>query len=117
MAKGGAKQSFARETNINNIMSKYHKTGQLPVVAASSFYGDFSSGADFQSAMNRVASVRSAFARLDPKIRDRFDNSLRTRKLKNACCLSRPKYFLKYITRQQKDACSSTALGIPIIIV
>lgn len=69
-----AKQSFAAECDINNILKKYVKTGLLPIVAKSPSFDDFSDVVDYQSAMNVVLSAQGAFAELPSKVRARFGN-------------------------------------------
>lgn len=68
------KQSFQDETNINNIMAQYIKTGLVDYVNEHApRYGDVT-GLDFQSAMNTVALGREMFDALPANIRDRFAN-------------------------------------------
>lgn len=70
--------SMAKECNVNEIIRKYKKTGQVPHpfdpsgVGATPIYGDFSSGADFNAIQNTVVAVRSAFDSLPAAIRARF---------------------------------------------
>lgn len=68
------KQSFSDETNINNIMANFIKTGLLEYVNKHEpQYGDVS-GLDFQTAMNTVALGREMFDELPASIRERFSN-------------------------------------------
>jgi len=76
--KSLAHQSFKGEADVNNIMSRYTKTGLLvdPSIprSRSPQYGDFTSGNDFTSIQRRVAAVNQAFEALDSDIRKMFDN-------------------------------------------
>lgn len=71
---GRTKQSFAAEVNINNIMARYVKTGTLDFARKHEpRYGDVT-GADFQTAMNTIATANSMFADMPAKVRARFEN-------------------------------------------
>lgn len=70
-----AQQQFRDDCNLNTIMERYERTGQLThfrEVAAS--YGDFTKVPDYQSALNIVIAGRETFAALPANIRSRFDN-------------------------------------------
>lgn len=68
------KQSFSDETNINNILAQYLKTGLIDYVNENQGrYGDVT-GLDFQQAMDTVALGREMFDALPANIRDRFAN-------------------------------------------
>lgn len=69
-------QSFAGETSINSIMAKYYQTGQMPLPRSSATprYGDFSTGADYQTALNSVLKAKEDFSELPSSIRNRFHN-------------------------------------------
>lgn len=71
-------QSFAKDANVNEIIRKYKKTGQVPMPfstgGASPMYGDFSSGMDFNAAQNIIAAANSAFNALPASVRSRFHN-------------------------------------------
>lgn len=69
------KQSFKAECDINNIMTKYAKTGVLEHTRnVQGAYGDFSNVPDFQEAQNRIIQAQEAFMALPAAIRKRFDN-------------------------------------------
>lgn len=71
---GRTKQSFASEVNINNIMARYIKTGTLEFARKNEpRYGDVT-GADFQTAMNTIATANSMFEEMPAKVRARFEN-------------------------------------------
>lgn len=69
------KQSFKNETDINLIMARYVKTGQLPaLVKQNPKYGDFSTVPDYQTALDTVMRAEEAFAALPAKVRKACDN-------------------------------------------
>lgn len=69
------KQSFAAESDINNIMSNWSRTGILPVSdRVPPSFGDFTGSSDFQELQNRVIAVRTAFDGLPSHVRSRFEN-------------------------------------------
>lgn len=68
-------QSEKDNCDINKLISKYKRTGQLPpVLKTNGQYGDFSRVGDFHSAMNSVVSAQNAFLSLPAKLRQRFAN-------------------------------------------
>ena len=67
-------QEFVKESNINSIMAKYKKTGQLPMVQGRPMFGDFASLPEYQDALNLVLDAETAFADLPSEIRTRFGN-------------------------------------------
>lgn len=72
---GRTKQSMQQECDINFIMEKYKRTGQLP--PSNQFpgqYGDFSEVLDYQGSQNQVIAAQAAFDELSSEIRTRFDN-------------------------------------------
>lgn len=71
------KQEFAKETDINNILATYAKTGVAPFgTDAQPLFGDFSSElvTDYHQALTFVIDAQNRFAELDPRIRERFAN-------------------------------------------
>lgn len=69
------KQQFKAECDMNNILAKTLKTGQLPdLIKKNPQYGDFSKSLDFQDSMNLVAHANEQFAALPAKVRARFGN-------------------------------------------
>lgn len=69
------RQSFKEECDINLMMAKFQRTGQLTHVRESlGTYGDYSNVDDYQSALNNVKAAESAFAAMPANIRDRFQN-------------------------------------------
>lgn len=70
----GAKQSFAAECDINNIMAKYQRTGVLEWLNKhEGRYGD-AVGMDYAQAMATVAAAESMFEDLPSSMRQRFEN-------------------------------------------
>lgn len=69
------KPEFQNESDINLIMERFNKTGQLPeMIQSNPQYGDFSSAADYQEAMNIVLLAQDQFDALPAHVRDRFQN-------------------------------------------
>jgi len=71
---GVTKQSFVEECDINTIVRRFLKTGELPDPVRMPTYGDFTSVFDFHSAMNAVAQARESFEELPAEVRARFHN-------------------------------------------
>lgn len=72
---GGAKQSFAQECDINQIIRKHDQTGLLSHVRADpGAFMDLPDQMDFQEALERVKRADEAFASLPADIRARFQN-------------------------------------------
>lgn len=69
------KQSDALESDVNQIMNRYVRSGELPS-ARQAVYGDFDDALDFYEAQNRVAAGKTAFALLPAHIRDHCKNDL-----------------------------------------
>jgi phage internal scaffolding protein len=69
-----AQQHHKDECDINQILERFGKTGQMPVNAISGTYGDFSGVVDYHTAMNALIAAESEFDALPAKIRARFDN-------------------------------------------
>ena len=68
-------QQFAAESDINNIVDRFMKTGHLPDPVSMPQYVDYEGVFDFQSAMNVVRQADENFMRMDAKVRSRFHNS------------------------------------------
>lgn len=70
------KQEFLEESNINNIMARYQKTGQITHLAnGTPKYGDFATAEDYYSASNRVLEAQHTFDALPASVRDRMENN------------------------------------------
>ncbi|QCS36699.1 minor capsid protein [Capybara microvirus Cap3_SP_641] len=68
-------QQFKEESDINNIVDLFMKTGHLPTPVSMPQYVDYEGVFDFQSAMNAVRQADENFMRMDAKLRARFHNS------------------------------------------
>lgn len=72
---GRTQQHFKEETDINNIMAKFAKTGLVDHVNnIQGAYGDFSTVQDYQLHLDQVMAADAAFMALPSGIRRRFDN-------------------------------------------
>lgn len=68
-------QNMAAETDINNIMAKYQKTGILTHVSKyAGQYGDFSGVPDYKTGLELVMAAEEMFMSLPSLIRERFGN-------------------------------------------
>lgn len=67
-------QAHAAGADINAIMRRAERTGEVLVTDARPMYGDFSSVGDYQSALEAVRTAQAAFMSLDPAVRERFAN-------------------------------------------
>lgn len=71
------KQSFKDECDINVIMARYERSGQLPLVDVQMQFGDFSSGADLHAAMVATRRAEESFIQNVPAdVRSRFSNDV-----------------------------------------
>lgn len=68
------KQSFKDECDINTIMSRYMRTGEMPMINVS--YPQYldCTGIDFQNHMQFIAGAQSMFNELPSDVRNRFKN-------------------------------------------
>ncbi len=72
---GRTKQSFLDECDVNFIMNKWKRTGQLPPTHdRPASYGDFSNVGDYMQAKNSMLESDQAFAALPSWMRQRFMN-------------------------------------------
>jgi phage internal scaffolding protein len=69
-----AQQHHKDECDINLILERFGKTGQLPVSAISAQYGDFSGVHDYHTALNTLIAAESEFDALPAKLRAMFAN-------------------------------------------
>jgi phage internal scaffolding protein len=68
-------QHFKSETEINNILARYDKTGLITHVnAAVGQYGDFTEVNEYQESLNCVIAAQEAFMGLPSAVRKRFAN-------------------------------------------
>ena len=73
--KGRTQQSFEKECNINNIVARFMKTGQLPMLNSADLNYGFAPSGDFKSAMDIVTGSLDKFADLPSEVRADFDNN------------------------------------------
>lgn len=69
------KQSFQAECNINEIMSKFDKTGLLEHLNThQGDYGNFLGFEDYHTSVNRVIEANEAFMTIPAAVRAKFNN-------------------------------------------
>lgn len=91
------KQQFKEECDINNIISRFLKTGVLNFTSKNApRYGDVTA-IEYQDAMLKVAQARTLFAELPAAIRSRFDNE--------------PAQFLAFV-QDEKNRDEALAMGL-----
>lgn len=88
--KAKTEQSHKQECDINYIMTRYRKTGQLPVREHEPVYADVSNLKTFQQAQDLVAQGLSKFNALPAAVRAKYKND--------------PKQWLDSVDRQLKEA-------------
>lgn len=69
-----AQQQFRDEADINTIMERFGRTGELVAPVRMPQYGDFTGVNDYHTAMNAVIDAQTSFDALPAKVRARFDN-------------------------------------------
>ncbi len=69
-----AQQQFREECDINTIMERFGRTGELIAPVRMPQYGDFDGVNDYHSAMNAIVEAQTAFESLPAKVRARFSN-------------------------------------------
>lgn len=74
-AEGRTRQEFADEVDVNQVMARFEKTGQLPnFVGSAPQYLDVSEVPDLITALNVVEAAKAAFMTLPAKTRAEFEN-------------------------------------------
>lgn len=69
------KSDMAEQSDINNIMAKYQKFGQLPDgMTPSALFADVADYPDYQEAQDKIRSAKEAFMSLNARVRERFSN-------------------------------------------
>lgn len=68
-------QSAKEDCDINKIVTRALRTGIALVNGREPMYGDFSSGEDYLSLMNRIAKTEQNFMLLPADVREKFGNS------------------------------------------
>lgn len=69
-----AQQQFRDEADINTIMERFGRTGEVIVPVKAPEYGDFTEVFDYHTAMNKLIEAQDAFDAFPARIRSRFDN-------------------------------------------
>lgn len=73
--KGGAKQSFRKECDINRIVANFAKTGLLtPVETRPAMFIDVSNVTDYRTALDNVRMAEDLFMELPAITRAKFEN-------------------------------------------
>lgn len=73
--KGLTVQSDRQDADINVVVGRFVKTGQVPVLRGGQpFYGDVSIFGDLQSSMLKIQEADELFMAYPAEIRERFDN-------------------------------------------
>ncbi len=72
--KTRTRQSEAAGCDINQIVSRFEKTGILPIDGREALYEDVSHITDYRDALDRVTMAEQAFKQLPAKVRSRFHN-------------------------------------------
>lgn len=67
-------QDDKNETDINVIVGRFVKSGQLPQVNMTPLTGDFTNAIDFRRAQDLLKEANDAFAEVPANIRKRFNN-------------------------------------------
>lgn len=66
------RESFADELNINTIVDRYARGGQIPLTTADAMYGDVSEVGDYKSALDFVFAAKGQMADLPERARDQL---------------------------------------------
>lgn len=75
MVKSLTRQSEVKDADINEIVRRFVRTGQLPVIERPPLVGDFTNVGSFSDAMELVLRAERSFDMLPADVRKRFDNS------------------------------------------
>lgn len=67
-------QSHKKGVNINTIIAKARKGIPARIQSGEMLYGNFATGLDFHTMMNRIEDAKLDFMSLPAKTRERFDN-------------------------------------------
>lgn len=66
------RSDFADECDINQIVARYARGGQLPLTTADARFGDVSEVSDYKSALDFVFAAKDRIADLPDKAREQF---------------------------------------------
>lgn len=73
--KSRTKQNFKDLCDINLVVKRWLKSGQMPQADMSGLqYGDFTGDSDFMSLSNKLIRAEQSFMSLPAQTRKRFDN-------------------------------------------
>lgn len=72
--EAGARQDGAKDADINTIVKRFERTGQLPVTNLVGVFEDVSQIGDYRGALDKIMVAEAAFMELPPEVRKRFDN-------------------------------------------
>lgn len=73
--KGFAVQADREDADINSIVKRFLKSGQLPPsVKGNPFYGDVSEFGNLQESLMKVQEAHDLFMQYPAEMRERFDN-------------------------------------------
>lgn len=67
-------QQYKEDCDVNVIMEKFMKTGQMPQTVAPMLEGDFSNLPSYQEALQTVIDANDMFMEIPAKIRLKFEN-------------------------------------------
>ena len=68
-------QQFKDEADINNLVDRFLRTGEIPSIDARAMYGDFVDvPQSYQEALDAVFAAQAGFDTLPAKTRQRFNN-------------------------------------------
>lgn len=67
-------QNHQNETDINKIVSRYQRTGQMPTNLRLPYFGDFTGVTSYHEAVDRVREMETEFMKLPAALRKRFRN-------------------------------------------
>lgn len=74
--RGRTKQSFTDEVNINNIIGRFTKTGELPPATRPPMYADASQIPSFEAMANAHAEISTLFEELPPAERELYSDPM-----------------------------------------
>ncbi len=69
-----AQQQFRDEADINTILERFGRTGEVIVPVRAPEFGDYSEVTDYHTAMNMIIEAQNAFDALPARIRREFGN-------------------------------------------
>lgn len=104
-----ALQQFKDESDINNLVARYHQTGTFynaldcaGRVSRMPEFGDFSDLGDFREQQDKILQVYECFQNLPAKVRERFNNN--------------PAFFVEYVGNEKnfKECCDMGIFEMPV---